>query len=101
MDNETIARKLNEYATYLEGEESNVYRVRAYRRAADTVRALQRPLTEIVVKEGRGGLEALPGIGTSLAYTIEGLVKTGEFRTLRSAGSCKEPPGYSVPSAPR
>ncbi len=83
MDNATIARKLNDYATYLEGEDSNVYRVRAYRRAAATVLAQERSLAEVVNEKGRAGLEELPGIGASLAYTIEGLVRTGAFRTLR------------------
>ncbi len=91
MDNETIARKLNDYATYLEGDEPNVHRVRAYRRAADTVRRERRPLKEIVEQEGRAGLEALPGIGRSLAYTIEGLVRTGEFRTSRPGGGHIDP----------
>jgi hypothetical protein len=91
MDNRTIARKLNDYATYLEGEESNVYRVRAYRRAAQTVLAQERPLKEVVEQEGRAGLEALPGIGDSLAYTIEGLVRTGEFRTFRPEGGHIDP----------
>ncbi len=83
MDNATIARKLNDYATYLEGEDSNVYRVRAYRRAAATVLEQPRSLAEVVEEKGRAGLEELPGIGSSLAYTIEGLVRTGAFRTLR------------------
>jgi hypothetical protein len=83
MDNAMIARKLNDYATYLEGEESNVYRVRAYRRGAATVLALEQSLADVVKEKGRAGLEELPGIGASLAYTIEGLVRTGEFRTLR------------------
>ena len=83
MDNATIARKLNDYATYLEGEESNVYRVRAYSRAAATVLAQERALADVVKDKGRAGLEELPGIGASLAYTIEGLVRTGEFRTTR------------------
>jgi hypothetical protein len=91
MDNLTIARKLNDYATYLEGEEPNVYRVRAYRRAAETVRALDRPVAELVAEQGRAGLEALPGVGASLAYTIEGLVRTGEFRTLRPEGGHIDP----------
>jgi DNA polymerase (family 10) len=82
MDNATIARKLNDYATYLEGEDSNLYRVRAYRRAAATVLALPRSLAEVVNEKGRAGLEELPGIGSSLAYTIEALIRTGEFRTL-------------------
>jgi hypothetical protein len=40
-------------------------------------------LADVVREKGRAGLEELPGIGASLAYTIEGLVRTGEFRTLR------------------
>jgi hypothetical protein len=91
MDNLTIARRLNDYATYLEGEESNVYRVRAYRRAAETVQALGRPVADLVAEQGRAGLEALPGIGASLAYTIEGLVRTGAFRTLRPEGGHIDP----------
>jgi DNA polymerase (family X) len=83
MDNITIAHKLNDYATYLEGEESNVYRVRAYRRGATTILAQERSLADVVKEKGRAGLEELPGIGASLAYTIEGLVRTGEFRTQR------------------
>ena len=42
-------------------------------------------------RQGRAGLEALPGIGASLAYTIEGLVRTGEFRTLRPEGGHIDP----------
>jgi DNA polymerase (family 10) len=83
MDNATIARKLNDYATFLEGEDSNLYRVHAYRRAAATVLEQERSLAEVVNEKGRAGLEELPGIGPSLAYTIEGLIRTGEFRTLR------------------
>jgi DNA polymerase (family 10) len=91
MDNATIARKLNEYATYLEGEDSNIHRVRAYRRAAETVLAEPRALSGIVAEKGRAGLEELPGIGARLAYTIEGLIRTGEFRTLRPEGGHIDP----------
>src|SRR5579872_4414143 len=91
MDNSTLARKLNDYATYLEGEEPNVYRVRAYRKAAETVLAQDRPLADLLAEKGRAGLEDLPGIGRSLAYTLEGLIRTGEFRTLRPEGGHIDP----------
>ena len=91
MDNLTIARRLREYANYLESQEMNVYRVRAYRRAAETVLGLDRPLVEVVETEGRAGLEALPGIGPHLSFTLEGLVRTGEFRTLGSDGGRVDP----------
>jgi hypothetical protein len=91
MDNLTIAQKLNEYADYLEVEEASVYRVRAYRQAAQTVRSQEGPLAEVVREKGRRGLEELPGVGSHLAYTIEGLVRTGEFRTLRPDGGHIDP----------
>jgi hypothetical protein len=91
MTNEAIAQKLADYAAYLEGEDPNVYRVRAYRRAAETVRAHPRPLSAVLAEEGRAGLEALPGIGVHLAYTLETLLRTGEFRTLRPDGGHIDP----------
>jgi hypothetical protein len=91
MDNATIARKLAEYAAFLEVEEGNLYRVRAYRRAADSVRRLERPLEEVFAAEGNAGLEALPGVGSHIAYTLESLLKTGELRTLRTHTSGFDP----------
>jgi hypothetical protein len=91
MDNHTIAEQLNEYARVLEAEGGSVFRVRAYRRAAEVIRDLGRPLQELVAEQGRAGLEAIPGIGNSLSYTIEGLVRDGEFRTARPADGELEP----------
>ncbi len=91
MDNRTIAQRLRDHANYLESQEMNVHRVRAYRRAADTVSSLLRPLSEVVEKEGRAGLESLPGIGSHLSFTLEGLVRDGEFRTLRPADAHADP----------
>jgi hypothetical protein len=86
MDNRTVAEWLMKYAHYLEAREANLYRVQAYRRAAETVLGLQRPVAHIVAEAGRDGLEELPGIGSHLSYTIDGLVRTGEFRTQDAEG---------------
>jgi DNA polymerase (family 10) len=86
MDNRSIAERLIDYAHFLEGEEPNLYRVKAYRRAAEAVLMLNRPVADVVSEQGRKGLETLPGIGTHLSYTIEGLVRTGEFRTFSQGG---------------
>src|SRR5215471_2947062 len=91
MDNNTISQRLREYANYLESQEMNVHRVRAYRRAAETVLTLDRPLTELIEKEGRDGLEALPGIGPHLSFTLEGLARDGEFRTLNPSAGPVDP----------
>jgi DNA polymerase/3'-5' exonuclease PolX len=81
MDNRTIARRLGEYATELYAANSSFYRVRAYRWAAERVRSLERPLVDVLQKEGRAGLAALPGVGSHLAFTIEQLIRTGAFKT--------------------
>lgn len=86
MDNRTIAEQLLNYAHYLEAREENLYRVQAYRRAAETILGLDRPLADVLAERGRDGLEALPGVGAHLSYTLEGLLRTGEFRTFRGAG---------------
>ena len=83
MDNRTIARKLMDFAHYLESRRKNLYRVQAYRRAAATILALDRPVEDVIASEGRKGLEILPGIGRYLAFTIANLVHTGVLQTLR------------------
>jgi DNA polymerase (family 10) len=81
MDNLTIARTLSDHARRLAREGENLFRVRAYRRAAETVLGLDRPVADLLA-EDLGALTALPGIGTHLAFTIEHLVCTGEFLTF-------------------
>ena len=44
-----------------------------------------------MAQEGRAGLEALPGIGPHLSFTLEGLVRDGEFRTLGRDGGQIDP----------
>lgn len=81
MDNVMIARRLLEYARSLHDSGVHLYRARAYRRAALTILGLDTPLTELVAEGGRRALRVLPGIGSHLAYTLEELLRTGEFRT--------------------
>lgn len=81
MDNLTIARKLLEHARLLQDQGENLYRIRSYRWAAQTILGLTRPLSELVEEGGRSALRVLPGVGPHLAYTVEELVRTGEFRT--------------------
>ena len=84
MDNRAIARRLREYARFLEGLNDNLYRVKAYRNAAAVVESLRRPVRDLLTEGGRARLEALPGIGEHLSYTIESLIRTGEFHTVHS-----------------
>ena len=84
MDNHTIARRLREYARYLDRHADNVYRIKAYRQAAAVVESFAQPVEDLLRLGGRARLEALPGIGEHLSYTIEELVKTGEFHTVHT-----------------
>lgn len=68
MDNTGVAALLNEIALLLEMKGENVYRTRAYQRAAETVASLSEPLS---VLQRRGAIAHLPGIGAGLAETIE------------------------------
>jgi DNA polymerase (family X) len=79
MNNQVIAQQLLNVAHALEKKETNLYRVRAYRRAAQVIRGLERPVEEILSEAGRKALKELPGIGVSLSSKIETLVRTGEF----------------------
>lgn len=83
MDNRVIARQLLEMAHSLEQKHANFYRVKAYRRAAETVLGLDRPIEEIVAGEGRKALRQLPGIGGSMSEKIEKLVRTGDIANLK------------------
>jgi putative hydrolase len=82
FSNEQIATCLEELADLLEAQGANLFRVRAYRTAAENLRNLQRPVHEILGIEGVAGLIELPGIGQSLAGSVEKLCLTGRLPLL-------------------
>ena len=73
---------LERVADLLEAQQADPFRVRAWRRAAETVRAHPTPLATLVTESGLAGLDRLAGIGRSLASAIEELVRTGRLRML-------------------
>jgi len=82
MHNLQIARRLEEVASVLEEQRANPFRVRAYRRAAETVRRLSRPLIEVWREGGDEALRELPGIGDRLAVSLRMLATTGRLPML-------------------
>lgn len=80
MDNAAIADRLDAFATLLELAESNPYQPRAYRRAAETVRAAPVPIDGLVRS---GHVRELRGIGPGIAGRLRELVETGEIAELR------------------
>jgi hypothetical protein len=61
---------------------ANPYRVRAYRRAANTLRALAEPVKDLYAARGLEGLEALPGVGPRIARAIRELLLYGRLPML-------------------
>ena len=83
MDNRTVAQRLLDMAHSLEEKHANLFRVQAYRRAAETILGLDRPVEEIVAHDGRKALKQLPGIGVKMCAKIETLVRGEEIATLK------------------
>jgi DNA polymerase (family X) len=80
--NSEIAQKLREVALLLEEQGANRFRIRAYRTAADRLERLEVPVSQIAEQQGTDGLQALPGIGVSLARSIHTLIVTGRLPML-------------------
>jgi DNA polymerase (family 10) len=75
MDNITIATMLDETASLLEISGGDPFRIRSYRRAAESVEQQTQPLAAMVDEPKR--LLEIPGIGKGMAANITMLVKTG------------------------
>jgi DNA polymerase (family 10) len=75
MKNQQIAKIFNEIAELLELKGENVFRIRAYRRAAQNIDGLPKDVTTLSPEE----LEAIPGIGKDLAAKIQEYLSTGKL----------------------
>src|SRR5437588_3029715 len=77
--NAQIADRLEAFAALLELAEANPYTARAYRRAAETIRATPLAVDELV-RSGRA--RELRGIGPGIEGKLRELVETGEIAEL-------------------
>lgn len=89
MTNGEIADIFKNIAAQLELEGENPFRIKAYRRAAETLVRLPEPLDKMA-REGR--IQSIPGIGKDLEQKILDLLSNGEIR---------ESPGKYAPSSDR
>jgi DNA polymerase (family X) len=79
LDNAAIADRLDAFATLLELADANPYTARAYRRAAETIRATPAPIADLV-RTGRA--RRLRGIGPGIDARLRELVDTGDIAEL-------------------
>ncbi len=75
MKNQEIADIFNEIAEFLEFKNENVFRIRAYRRAALNIETLSRDVASLSLQE----LEEVPGIGKDLAAKVREYLETGRI----------------------
>ncbi len=80
--NDDVAGKLEEVARLLDEQRADHFRVRAYGLAAQTIRQLDRPVTEILTTAGLAGLEALPHVGETTSRAIRDLLTRGRLAML-------------------
>ena len=81
LNNQQIAVLFRSMADLLASQRANPYRVRAYRRAADALLALEE---DIAVIAQRHRLEEIDGIGRELSEKIEEYLRTGTVQAFEA-----------------
>ena len=79
--NQQLAALFRSIAELLAAQRANPYRVRAYRRGADALLALDEDVAEVARRQA---LEEIDGIGCDLSEKIEEFLKTGKILTLET-----------------
>ncbi|MGH3004079.1 MAG: hypothetical protein ACRDM1_15680 [Gaiellaceae bacterium] len=79
LDNRAIAERLETLAALLDLAGAGTYSVRAYRRAAELVRATPAPVADLVVS---GRVRELRGIGPAIEQRLRELVETGRLAEI-------------------
>ena len=79
--NQQVAAIFRSIAERLAAQRANPYRIRAYRKAADTIETLEEDLADIA---SRQALEDIDGIGRDLADKIEEFLRTGTIQAYEA-----------------
>ena len=77
LDNKAVANVLNETADLMEINGEDPFRIRSYRRAAEAVEALDRPIWPLIPDAKR--LLEIPGIGKGMSNHLKELYQTGRI----------------------
>ena len=93
MENAAVARFFRDMASILEIKGENVFRIRAYERAAQNIEGLSEDVGKLA-KEGK--LKEIPGIGTDLANKITEIATTGKLKAYEELKKSISPCLYPV-----
>jgi DNA polymerase (family X) len=99
VSNGAIAAELTALAQFLAARGGNPFKVKAYRRAARTIRALGESIDELVRNEV--DLTQFPGIGAAISSAIQEIVRTGTLRQLEAIRSQSSPELLEIAEHPR
>lgn len=80
LSNVEIASRLIAYAQTLEEKRDNPFKIRAYRRAAASIKGLRQSLSALL--ERSGTVPHLPGVGPGISRAIQEIVSTGTIGQL-------------------
>src|SRR4051812_19196493 len=89
VTNGTIADLLRRYAAALSLEGADRFKLKAYRRAAETIESLDQDVAAMVAHGA--DLTELPGIGKAISQIIAEIVEKGKLARLESAVSHLSP----------
>jgi len=89
LNNKQAADVFRTIADLLEIKGEAIYRVLAYRRAADAIQELGRDLHDVWEQ---GELESIPGVGKAIAEKIDELLRTGKLEYFEKLAA-EIPPG--------
>lgn len=81
QNNQRVAFIFRSIAELLAAQRANPYRVRAYRRGADSILALKEDVAEVAKRQE---LDQIEGIGKELSEKIEEFLRTGKIQTLEA-----------------
>lgn len=90
-ENQRIAERLGEMAGLLAAQGANPFRASAYRRAAEVVAGLETDVRSLFDAQGLDGLDALPGVGRSIASAVAEMLTTGRWSQLERLRGAVDP----------
>jgi DNA polymerase (family 10) len=94
LTNAEIADRLSTLAQLLSMEKANPYKIKAYRRAANTIRALGESVDELV--RSSADLTVYSGIGEAISGAVREIVLTGTLGSLEKLRSNASPELLSI-----